>query len=90
MKFFDVLLDIARYSDARADLALALYEVGKTDDAVKVINSMTVTVYVTGGTCECQCDTAKIINNLIETYTIYHLPTTFCDNKCLLLSLYRL
>ena len=35
-----VLLDIARYSDARADLALALYEVGKTDEAVKVCKHM--------------------------------------------------
>jgi hypothetical protein len=28
--------DIARYSDARADLALALYQLGNTEDAVKV------------------------------------------------------
>ena len=33
---FIEMRDIARYSDARADLALALYQLGKTDDAVKV------------------------------------------------------
>jgi hypothetical protein len=34
--------DVARYSDARANLALALYETGKTDDAIKV---MVITIY---------------------------------------------
>lgn len=36
---FIQMRDVPRYSDARADLALALYEVGRTDDAVKVSSS---------------------------------------------------
>ena len=36
---FIELRDVPRYSDARADLALALYEVGRTDEAVKVNNA---------------------------------------------------
>jgi tetratricopeptide (TPR) repeat protein len=35
---FIELRDVPRYSDARADLALALYQVGRTDEAVKVTN----------------------------------------------------
>lgn len=33
---FNSMRDVARYSDSRANLALALYETGKTDDAKKV------------------------------------------------------
>jgi tetratricopeptide (TPR) repeat protein len=39
---FNSMRDVARYSDARANLALALYETGKTDDAIKV---MVITIY---------------------------------------------
>lgn len=34
------LRDIARYSDARANLALALFEVGKSEEARKVVNDV--------------------------------------------------
>jgi tetratricopeptide (TPR) repeat protein len=37
---FNSLRDVARYSDARANLALALYQVGRTDDAVKAMNDV--------------------------------------------------
>lgn len=33
---FNAMRDVPRYSDSRANLALALYETGKTDDAKKV------------------------------------------------------
>jgi tetratricopeptide (TPR) repeat protein len=37
---FIEMRDIARYSDARADLALALYEVGDTEGSVKAMNDV--------------------------------------------------
>lgn len=37
---FNALRDIPRYSDARANLALALYETGKIDESLKIINDV--------------------------------------------------
>jgi tetratricopeptide (TPR) repeat protein len=37
---FNSQRDVARYSDARANLALALYQEGRTEDAVKAMNDV--------------------------------------------------
>ena len=37
---FNSLRDIARYSDAKANLALALYETGRIDEAIKTANDV--------------------------------------------------
>ena len=37
---FNSLRDVPRYSDARANMALALYEVGQTDEAIKIANDV--------------------------------------------------
>jgi tetratricopeptide (TPR) repeat protein len=37
---FNSMRDVARYSDARANMALALYQVGRTDESVKAMNDV--------------------------------------------------
>lgn len=37
---FNSIRDIDRYSDARANMALALYEIGETDKSVKIMNDV--------------------------------------------------
>lgn len=37
---FNSMRDVARYSDARANMALALYQVGRTEESVKAMNDV--------------------------------------------------